>query len=97
MSILKVDDKWSVVYDPKSNDSPKMWMRHGDRHYPFDESNAVVAMFYALKEAREALTQSRADAPATRTVTVAQLDRWLGCLVSLEIKDEIHTIIGDVK
>ena len=54
MSILKIDDKWSVVYDPKSNDSPKMWMRHGDRHYPFDESNAVVAMFYALKEAHEA-------------------------------------------
>lgn len=44
-----------------------------------------------------ALTQSRPDAPATRTVTVAQLDRWLGCLVSLEIKDEIRAIIGNTE
>ena len=40
---------------------------------------------------------ARPDAPDVRVVTVAQLDRWLGCLVSLEIKDDIHTIIGDVK
>lgn len=33
----------------------------------------------------------------TRIVTVAQLDRWLGCLVSLEIKDEIRAIIGSTE
>ena len=40
---------------------------------------------------------ARPDAPDVRVVTVAQLDRWLGCLVSLEIKDEILALIGEKK
>ena len=48
-------------------------------------------------EGLRAALSARPDAPNTRVVTVAQLDRWLGCLVSLEIKDEILAIIGEKK
>lgn len=47
---LKVDDKWSIAYDPSQNDHPTYWFRHGERHSEFNGSNAVVAMFYALLE-----------------------------------------------
>lgn len=50
---LIVDDKWSVIYDPKNNDRPIEWLRHGERHGDFEENNAVTAMFYALLECRQ--------------------------------------------
>jgi hypothetical protein len=58
MKILKVDDKWSVVYDEMINDRPLSWSRYGDNHYPYSGSNADLAMFYALKEAREAIKEA---------------------------------------
>jgi len=48
----------------------------------------------ATKEGAIANWNARASAPDTRVVTVAQLERWLNCLVSFEIKDEIRAIIG---
>lgn len=53
--ILKIDEKWSVQFDPENNDCPIYWLRHEDRHSPFDYNNAVTAMFYALLEARSDL------------------------------------------
>lgn len=52
MTVLKIDDKWSVEYDPDSNDRPCVWLHYGKPHSEFDENNAVTAMFYALLEAR---------------------------------------------
>jgi hypothetical protein len=50
MSILKVDDKWSIEYDPKNNDAPDMWLRYGEKHSQWEGNNAQLAMFYALLE-----------------------------------------------
>ncbi len=52
---LKIDDKWSVEYDPSSNDRPIALMRYGEPVRGTDPSfwdNPTVAMFYALLEAR---------------------------------------------
>ncbi len=78
MSILKIDDKWSVVYDPKSNDRLMEWLRNGNTQCEFDENNAVVAMFYALKEANAALTQSRAETAAVIERAAVALDAVAG-------------------
>ena len=53
MKTLKIDETWSISYDPSNNDRPVMWMRYGESHSKFDETNAVVALFYALLEASE--------------------------------------------
>lgn len=52
MKVLKIDEKWSVEYDPDFNDKPMYWVRNGERHTRFSESNSVVALFYALLEAK---------------------------------------------
>ena len=52
---LRVDDKWSIEYDPNNNDRPLRWFRYGEKwvpHITWDENNAVTAMFYALLEER---------------------------------------------
>lgn len=47
---LRVDEKWSVEYDPKNNDRPIKFWRYNepinDEGWGYD--NAVTAMFYAL-------------------------------------------------
>lgn len=48
MNTLRVDDKWSIEYDPQNNDRPTAWLRHNEPHRAFEESNAVLALFYAL-------------------------------------------------
>lgn len=50
LSTLKIDEKWSVEYDPQNNDRPMYWLRHGERHSTFGCAKAVTAMFYALLE-----------------------------------------------
>lgn len=54
MKTLKIDDKWSVEYDPENNDRPVAIMRHGEpcSIAVEDWKNDSVAMFYALLEAR---------------------------------------------
>lgn len=55
MKTLKIDDKWSVEYNPEHNDRPVALLRHGERQPPFPPNmwtNEVYAMFYALLEAR---------------------------------------------
>lgn len=50
MKILKVDEKWSIEYDPQNNDRPTRLLRY-DQDAAIDMSaqkNFVVAMFYAL-------------------------------------------------
>lgn len=48
MKMLKIDDKWSIEYDPQNNDRPMAWFRYDDRHNEYVEHNATTAMFYAL-------------------------------------------------
>lgn len=52
--ILKIDDKWSVEYDPENNDRPLGVKRYGEDSPAgiLNWSNDVHAMFYALLEAR---------------------------------------------
>ena len=54
MKTLKIDDKWSVEYDPENNDRPVAITRHGEpcSIAVEDWKNDSVAMFYALLEAR---------------------------------------------
>jgi len=54
MAILKIDDKWSVEYDPSNNDRPTKALRYGeDSCYNITQwDNLQVAMFYALLEGR---------------------------------------------
>ena len=59
--ILKVDEKWSVEYDPANNDRPIRWWRHSEPHSEFDGNNAVTAMFYALLEARATLAEIKGE------------------------------------
>lgn len=47
---LKIDDKWSIAYDANNNDKPLYWLRYDSKYFNFNESNAVVAMFYKLLE-----------------------------------------------
>jgi lipopolysaccharide biosynthesis regulator YciM len=58
---IKIDDKWSVDYDPKENDRPTQWRRYGEKSHRFTSDSAVFALFYALLERAEA-----ADAAANR-------------------------------
>lgn len=52
MKTLKIDDKFSIVYDENNNDRPLYVERHGSRHQNMDVDmpNWIVAMFYALLE-----------------------------------------------
>lgn len=50
MKRLKIDEKWSVMYDPDNNDRPVDLHRHDEFHGPFPVSNVPVAMFYSLLE-----------------------------------------------
>jgi hypothetical protein len=50
MKKLKIDDKWSIRYDPENNDRPEAILRYGELHQVWQENNAMTAMFYALLE-----------------------------------------------
>lgn len=65
MNTLKIDDKWSVEYDPANNDKPVNVLRHGEFAYKADGMfNYVTAMFYALLEARQVRNETaEADRP----------------------------------
>lgn len=54
-AVLKIDDKWSVEYDPENNDRPLRLLRYGEpsvTDVSRDWNNPVMAMYYALLEAR---------------------------------------------
>ena len=55
MKTLKIDDKFSIVYDDEMNDRPLYVERNGMRHTNMmnDTQNWVVCMFYALLEAEQ--------------------------------------------
>lgn len=54
MKTLKIDDKWSVKYDPANNDSPDLVMRYGEPcGTTLDWDSADHAMFRALLKERE--------------------------------------------
>lgn len=80
--ILKIDEKWSVQFDPENNDCPIYWLRHGDRHSPFDYNNAVTAIFYALLEARSDLAVIEPQ-PDPRDELIARLVEALDELADL--------------
>lgn len=52
MKTLKIDDKFSIVYNEEENDRPLYVERHGHRHMNIDTGtpNWVRAMFYVLLE-----------------------------------------------
>jgi len=53
---LKIDDKFSIVYDDENNDRPLYVERHGSRHANLDVTgtpNWVISMFYALLETEQ--------------------------------------------
>jgi hypothetical protein len=52
LMLLHIDDKWSIEYDPKWNDSPKNICRYGEVMGHFTMDNVHTAMFYALLEER---------------------------------------------
>jgi hypothetical protein len=63
MKTLVVDDKWSIEYDDKNNDSPRRWLRHGEDAGDVEMNNPTCAMFYALL----AKEQEAAPAPGAKT------------------------------
>lgn len=55
MKVLKIDEKWSIEYDPDNNDRPGRLFRYGvDASIDVSKQqlNFVSAMFYALLEAK---------------------------------------------
>lgn len=50
---LRIDDVWSVEYDPSNNDRPRAWYRYDEWHSVFDEKNASTAMFYKILNDQE--------------------------------------------
>lgn len=49
MKTLKIDEKWSVEYDPQNNDRPVRVLRYGQPFFSTCfENNIAVALFYAL-------------------------------------------------
>lgn len=51
MAFLRVDDKWSIEFEPEENDMPIAWHRYDKYHSEFEKNNPTTAMFYALLEA----------------------------------------------
>lgn len=66
MKTMKIDGKWSVEYDPANNDKP-VELRRYDERVPrglHNWTNDVIAMFYALLEARQVRNETaEADHP----------------------------------
>lgn len=52
-AVLRVDDKWSIMYDETNNDMPVAWLRHGEHFSGWDEKNSITTLFYALLEAKK--------------------------------------------
>ena len=50
LMLLHIDDKWSIEYDSKFNDSPVNIVRYGEVLDHLSMDNLHVAMFYALLE-----------------------------------------------
>ncbi|MCA1807496.1 MAG: hypothetical protein LC687_06590 [Actinobacteria bacterium] len=52
MKTLKIDDKFSIVYDDENNDRPVYVERYSSRHANINTGtpNWIVAMFYTLLE-----------------------------------------------
>ena len=55
MKTLKINDKFSIVYDDENNDRPEYVERNGLRHsnMSVDMPNWIIAMFYALLEIKQ--------------------------------------------
>lgn len=75
LKTLKIDDKWSVEYDPASN-TPERVLRYGEdishaTSPQWDWTNDVRAMFHALLAARERIAElERALAPLAKVADV---------------------------
>lgn len=54
MKTLRIDEKWSVEYNPDENDRPVKLLRKGEELGICDWKNDTVAMFYALLDCRTA-------------------------------------------
>lgn len=72
---LRLNEKWSVVFDPADNDRPLLIERYGE---PAGDAtgilgfNAGVAMFYAIRERDEKIT----DLEARLANAEAERDYW---------------------
>jgi len=53
LKVLKIDNKWSIEYDPEDNDRPGRLLRYGQDacvNISNQQLNYVSAMFYELLE-----------------------------------------------
>ena len=55
LKTLKIDSKWSVLYDEEDNDRPVTVNRYDEPQSNWEENNMVLAMFYRLLEADQKL------------------------------------------
>ena len=64
---LKVDDKWSISYDPDNNDRPLKLFRYGQDAYVdmHNQKNYVISMFYRIL--KEAQVESLQNKPTKET------------------------------
>lgn len=77
--VLRIDEKWSISYDPAHNDRPLSWLRYGQpwsAEPEWAENNAVTALFYALLEERGPwpTTPKQGEESATPTDLVGPAD-----------------------
>lgn len=90
MKTLKIDDKWSVEYDPENNDRPVAITRHGEAMAwaPSTWTNDTHAMFYALLEARrmqEAVALVLPEMTPEQMEELRMLGQRTGGLVEVDI------------
>ncbi len=71
MKTLKIDDKFSIVYDDENNDRPLYVERHGSRHQNIDVDtpNWIFSIFYALLEQEQ---QAQSITEANQKITDLQ-------------------------
>ena len=85
-SVLQIDDKWSVEYDPTNNDRPGRVLRYGEAVAggSSDWKNDTVAMFYALLERDAELTASRAECEGLRAALSEAQKTMRNCQGAIE-------------
>lgn len=66
VATLKIDNKWSVRYDPDNNDRPTSVLRYNEPVGPFVYDNVVVDMLYALLEVQNKLQTDKKIAELIR-------------------------------
>lgn len=91
MKTLKLDSKWSIVYDPENNDRPERWLRHGVDHSAYEGNNAITAMFYRLLTLTEAPEYRVTNVDKDLNRLVAVPEQLLAAMDMLLMGDDLKT------